>query len=356
MERPPTLVFSNEDIYIPIRPTQPAVHFLDFTDKIDLTTSKKRGDGSSYDNKYDHRSSVWQVNVGTPPQRRQQSYRIKDLLKDTKQWTIVPPDPDDPWKGMFEGDLVVFASLVVDNTNDGSSSTAGDDYDGTGISSYLYNHVRFVGPEHVELHVNEDGESWYDILVDLLSISSSSSSTNMNNNTFDFPIKVLEMINYNAATLKAVYEKLFNVIIANIPATAAASSSSGGVTMTLFDGVFSSDNESYDKFWTNAVRTPHQHSPYQPGVLPMGGEGVGGGGGYVVDNKLPPWTFSFGDCIWIETVRWEDKKEDASSSANHGVGGGQGIGMTSYGNLGRVSKAELASALEDMGNILSNEF
>jgi hypothetical protein len=138
MERPPTLVFSNEDIYIPIRPTQPAVHFLDFTDKIDLTTSKKRGDGSSYDNKYDNRSSVWQVNVGTPPQRRQQSYRIKDLLKDTKQWTIVPPDPDDPWKGMFEGDLVVFASLVVDNTNDGSNSTAGDDYDGTGISTYLY--------------------------------------------------------------------------------------------------------------------------------------------------------------------------------------------------------------------------
>jgi hypothetical protein len=126
---------------------------------------------------------------------------------------------------------------------------------------------------------------------------------------------------------------------------------------TLFNGVFSSDNESYDKFWNNAVRTPHRHSPHQPGVLPMSGEGVVGGGGYVVDNKLPPWTFSFGDCIWIETVRWHEEEEDASSSsANYGVGGGQAIGTTSYGNLGRVSKAELASALEDMGSILTNEF
>lgn len=77
MERPPTLVFSNEEIYIPARPSQPAVHFLDFINKIDLT--KRNLD-------YDNRSEVlWQVNAGTPPQRRQQSIRIKDLLKDTKQ-------------------------------------------------------------------------------------------------------------------------------------------------------------------------------------------------------------------------------------------------------------------------------
>lgn len=106
----------------------------------------------------------------------------------------MPPDPDDPWKGVFEGDLVVFSSWI-DNSGTGDG--------GTPITSTLYNSVRFVGQEHVELRVNEDGESWHDILVDLLSISSSK-TTNHNNNIFDFPMKVLKMTNYNAATLKAV--------------------------------------------------------------------------------------------------------------------------------------------------------
>lgn len=328
MERPPTLVFSNEDIYIPARPSQPAVHFLDFTDKIDLT-KRSLGDDRS------ESEVVWQVKVGTPPRRRQRSYRIKDLLKNAKQWTNIPPDPDDPWRGMFEGDLVVFSSSSWGDIGGGGGSTG----DAGTLISTLYDSVRFVGREHVELRVNEDGESWYDILVDLLSISSSKSTTNVYN-TIDFPIKVLEMTNYNAATLKAVYEKLFDTIIANnIPA-----SSSGGVT-TFLNGVFLNDIEAYENFWYNAAMA-HRHAP-QPGVLPMGGDN--GGVGYV--DKLP-WTFSFGDCIWIETVRWD---EEENTSSNQGVGG-RAIGTTSYGDLGRVSKAELATALEDMGNILSEEF
>mmetsp|Transcript_4618 Transcript_4618/g.10429 ORF Transcript_4618/g.10429 Transcript_4618/m.10429 type:complete len:205 (-) Transcript_4618:122-736(-) len=172
-------------------PMMPNVHFFDFTEESNPT------------NHPDHFHVLWQ-------------------LSDVDQHPKRKSDDSEKWRGIFEGDLVVFSSLL---------SGAGE-----------FEAVRFVGPKTTQL--SPDGNE--DDVLPLLTAGIEYP---------EFPTLIVSMAEERGVSLREMYEEPFNAILQSQPPK-----------MSLFD-IFSSDADAYKEFWDDVPvarrRRPPSDSPWQ---------------------------------------------------------------------------------------------
>jgi hypothetical protein len=223
----------------PPRPSMPSVHFLDFSDRINPVVDRP-----------DREQVLWHLNVGKPPMKRT---RIEGDDGSSESSSYEPPEG--PWRGMLEGDIVVFPSAAPPDV---------------GFKWNIFESVRFVGQESAVL-VARDGEAWHEVVVPLMSAGFSFP---------EFPSLVVSYAEHRGMTLRELYEGPFDAV---------TSYRTGGRTLHEAFADNGAPNGAYEMFWSNAKMARRRGPP--------GGD---------------PWKFSLGDCVWISTVEYE--YDDASSS------------------------------------------
>lgn len=167
---------------------QPRVHVLEFDD------------GNNPNSNPDHFNVLWQLDVRQPPKRKHP-----------------PATRGDEWKGIVEGDLVVFPSLL---------SGAGE-----------LEAVRFAGPTPTGAD---------DAALPLLTAGIEYP---------EFPTLIVAMAEERGVSLRDLYELPFNAILQSQPPG-----------LSLRD-VFSNDEEAYRQFWDDVPvarrRRPPGGSPWK---------------------------------------------------------------------------------------------
>lgn len=158
---------------------QPNVHFLEFSESVSPV------------NDHDRFHVLWQLdtnNINNAPQRKPSS------------------ESNEEWKGIFEGDLVVFPSLL---------SGAGE-----------FEAVRFVGPKTTQLSADGNGEE--EEVLPLLTCGIEYP---------EFPTLIVSMAEERGVSLRDLYEIPFNAILESEPPK-----------ISLLD-VFGRDEVGYKEYW-----------------------------------------------------------------------------------------------------------
>lgn len=173
----------------------PSVHFLDFTE------------ASNPMNHPDHFHVLWQLHSDNqPPRRRNEASSSTESSNDAAR----------AWKGIFEGDLVVFSTLL---------SGAGE-----------FEAVRFVGRKTIE-YTGEDGK---EEVMPLLTAGIEYP---------EFPTVIVHMAEERGVSLRELYEVPFNAILQSQPGR-----------FGLID-LFSSDEEAYREFWDDVPVARRRRPP-----------------------------------------------------------------------------------------------
>lgn len=167
----------------------PRLHYLDFSGEINPS------------NDPDRFHVLWQLDTDRPPARWRASTDDG------------PSSPDPAWRGIFEGDLVVFSSLL---------SGAGE-----------FEAVRFVGPR-METIGEEEG------VLPLLTAGIEYP---------EFPTVIVHLAEERGLSLRDMYEAPFDAILRAQPSK-----------MSLFD-VFSRDEEAYAEFWEDVPVARRRRPP-----------------------------------------------------------------------------------------------
>lgn len=171
-------------------PTMPNVHFFYFNEEVNPI------------NHPDRFHVLWQLDAGRPPQRK------SDELKE--------------WRGIFEGDLVVFPSLL---------SGAGE-----------FEAVRFVGPKMTQLTPEGDVDEVLPLLTAGIEYP-------------EFPTLIVSMAEERGISLRELYEEPFNTILQSQPPK-----------LSLLD-IFSRDEGAYTEFWEDVPvarrRRPPSGNPWR---------------------------------------------------------------------------------------------
>jgi hypothetical protein len=181
-----------------------------------------------------------------------------------------------PWKGIFEGDLVVFPPSAS-----------------RGINTTMFESIRFAGREYANL-VHRDGESWHEVLVPLISSGYDRP---------EFPSIIVAMAEYRDLSLREMYERPFEV------ATTVLSGSESDDGGTMLNYAFANDVSSYEGYWSNPPIARRRRPPTTN------------------DDDGGAWKFSLGDCVWLATVEesngygdppsWAGKGEEEAQPADH---------------------------------------
>ena len=180
------------------------VHFLEFSQS------------NNPANDWDRLRVLWHLDVSQPPR----------LLSDESGGES---SSSEEWRGILEGDLVVFPSLL---------SGAGE-----------FEQVRFVGPK------STDDQNVLPLLTAGIEYP-------------EFPTLIVSMAEERGVSLRKLYEKPFDLILASQPPK-----------MTLLD-LFGRDEVGYNEFWTDVPVARRRRPP-----------------------SGDPWKFSLGvECNWIRTL------------------------------------------------------
>ena len=175
--------------------TYPNVHFLDFNE------------GNSPIDDPERFNILWQISTDQPPQPQ---HKLSSESSSSEEWN-----------GIFEGDLVVFPSLL---------SGAGE-----------FEAVRFVGPTITSLVDGKD-----EILLPLLTAGVEMP---------EFPILIVQLAEERGFSLREMYEEPFNAILQYQPPK-----------ITLFD-LYSRDEVAYSSFWEDVPvarrRRPPSSNPWK---------------------------------------------------------------------------------------------
>ncbi|KAL3788263.1 hypothetical protein HJC23_011895 [Cyclotella cryptica] len=164
---------------------------------------------------------------------------------------------DIPWRGIAEGDLVVFPSIL---------SGAGE-----------FESVRFVGPKTMSATSTAQEEGEEEVLP-LLTAGIEYP---------EFPTLIVSMAKERNVSIREMYELPFDAVLKSQPPH----------YLTLRD-TFSQDHEMYDQFW----REP----PVARRRRPPGGE---------------PWRISLGECVWVRTLDGDALGDSAKIMATEKSGG-----------------------------------
>mmetsp|Transcript_20586 Transcript_20586/g.49500 ORF Transcript_20586/g.49500 Transcript_20586/m.49500 type:complete len:211 (-) Transcript_20586:648-1280(-) len=168
----------------------PNVHFFDFNDEVNPIKHPDRF------------HVLWQLDVSRPPQRK------SDGLEE--------------WKGIFEGDLVLFPSLL----------SGGEEFEA----------VRFVGPKMTKLAPEGDVDEVLPLLTAGIEYP-------------EFPALIVSMAEERGISLRELYEDHFNTILQSQPPK-----------LSLFD-ILGRDEGAYAEFWEDVPvarrRRPPSGSPWR---------------------------------------------------------------------------------------------
>lgn len=211
---------------------QPSVHFLEFNDSISPT------------NDPDRFHVLWHLSLAdlnNPPQRKASGAASE------------PESKTEEWKGIFEGDLVVFPSLL---------SGGGE-----------FEVVRFVGPKTTHLPIMEEGETKEEEVLPLLTAGIEYP---------EFPTLIVSMAEQQGVPLRDLYEVPFNAILKNQPPN----------NITLLD-IMGGDEAGYKEFWDDPPVARRRRPP-----------------------SGNPWKFSLTDCVWIRTLDGKMLAGDASTKGD----------------------------------------
>eukprot|EP00581_Thalassiosira_minuscula_P008408 CAMPEP_0183709620 /NCGR_PEP_ID=MMETSP0737-20130205/5635_1 /TAXON_ID=385413 /ORGANISM="Thalassiosira miniscula, Strain CCMP1093" /LENGTH=213 /DNA_ID=CAMNT_0025937769 /DNA_START=44 /DNA_END=685 /DNA_ORIENTATION=- len=184
-------------------PIHPSVHFIEFTE------------ASNPINHPDHLHVLWQLHADDqPPQRKPKSSSSTTEPDETAA--------ENDWKGIFEGDLIVFSTLL---------SGAGE-----------FEAVRFVGPKTTQLTDRGDEDEVLPLLTAGIEYP-------------EFPTLIVHMAEARGASLRELYEVPFDAILQHQPPK-----------LTLLD-IMGRDEAAYREFWEDVPvarrRRPPSGNPWK---------------------------------------------------------------------------------------------
>jgi hypothetical protein len=228
----------------PPRPPMPSVHFLDFSDRIDPPVDRSH--------------VLWHLNIGKPPMKRARGSVVDGSGDDGPESSYSRESTAGPWRGMREGDVVVFPPAVGNIT---------------------FESVRFVGRKSAVL-VARDGEAWHEVIVPLMTAGFEYP---------EFPSLVVSYAYFRGLSLRELYEGPFDAV---------SSYRTGGRTLSESFAYDGAPEGAYEMFWDDAKGARRRRPP-----------------------ESDPWKFSLGDCVWISTAVFEHEDASSSSKAvGGGVG------------------------------------
>ena len=220
---------SDHDAPPPPRPSMPSVHFLNFSDRIDPPANRSH--------------VLWHLNIGKPPMKRARDDGFGSSPSSHDS-------PAGPFKGVREGDVVVFPPDVGN----------------------MFESVRFVGQKSAVL-MARDGEAWHEVIVPLMSAGFEHP---------EFPSLVVSYADFKGLSLRELYERPFDAV---------ASYQTGGRTLSESFDYEGAPEGSYEIFWGNAKRARRRRPP-----------------------ESDPWKLSLGDCIWISTAEFDYEDASSSKA------------------------------------------